>query len=111
MKAISLAAFMWVLVQMPVLAQWRTAATPPPIAVGTPIPMMSATLKALNPRQNVDLEIAPKLRKTFRLARALVVVGTDGKLVKPSAVNPGGKVTVHFMQDGNEIIIDRIFLQ
>jgi hypothetical protein len=111
MKAITLAAVMWVFTQMPLWAQWHNAATPPPIAASTPIPMMSGTLKALNLRQAIDFEVAPKVRKTFRLAKVLVVVGPDGKMVQPSNLVPGRKITVHFMQDGNELIIDRIFLQ
>jgi hypothetical protein len=91
--------------------QWHSAATPPPFVISMPIPAMSGTLKMLVPRKTIDLEVAPRVRRTFRLAKALVVVGPDGKIVEPSTVTAGGKVTVHFLQDGKEAIIDRIFLQ
>ena len=111
MKAISLSAFIWVLTQIPASAQWHNAASPAPIVVSTPIPSMSGILRTIVLRDSIDLEIAPTVHRTFHLAKVLVVVGPNGRVVEPSTVQPGGPVIVHFMHDGNDIMVDRIFLQ
>lgn len=116
MKAISLTVLIWALTQIPAPAQWHGAATPPPIAESTPIPLLSGILTAVSPGDSVtgntvDLKIAPTVHLTYRLANVLVVVAPDGRVVAPSTVALGDTVTVHFMQDGDEFVIDRIFLQ
>lgn len=111
MKMIRLTATLFLLAPIVASAQWQNAATPAPVVFAIPLPPMSGTLKAIIPRDSVELEVAPNVRKTFRLAKKLVVVAAGGKAVNPSTLQSGAKVSLHFMPDGNEIIVDRIFVQ
>jgi hypothetical protein len=116
MKAISLTVLIWALAQIPALAQWHGAATPPPIAESSPIPLLSGIVRMISPGDSVtgdtlDLKIAPTVQLAYRLAKVLVVVAPDGRVVPLSTVADGNAVTIHFMQDGDELVIDRIFLQ
>jgi hypothetical protein len=111
MKVISITAFIWVLAQTPAPAQWYGAASPAPIVASTPIPTMSGILRTIVLRDRVDLEITATVRRTFRLAKVLVVVEPNGNVVDASTMAVGQTITVHLMQDGSELIIDRIFLQ
>lgn len=116
MKLISLTVLVLALAQIPAEAQWHSAATPPPTVDSTPIPSMSGTLTTITPGDSVSgdtvgLKTSSTVELTFRLAKALVVVGVDGKVVFPPTVPLGDSVTVHFMHDGDEFVIDRIFLQ
>lgn len=134
MKAFCLALFLCVFVQIPAPAQ---EPTPPPAdtvfgdnvsgdrnPVPTPtqpppvpdIPLMPATLTTLiptnsGPSNTIGLDTSPGVHATFRLAMVVIVVGTDGGVVDPSTVTIGASVSVHFLKDRDDLIIDRIFLQ
>jgi hypothetical protein len=47
----------------------------------------------------------------YRIAKHPVYIGPTGVPVDATMIKTGARVMVHFMQDGNETIIDRIFLQ
>lgn len=116
MKASTLTVFIWILAQALALAQVHTAATPVPIVSSTPVPLLSGVLTTITPGDGVNgdtvgLKISPTVELTFRLEKALVVVGADGNVLASPTVTSGENVTVHFIHNGNELVIDRIFLQ
>ncbi len=65
----------------------------------------------IEPEDNVYLDRVPTFKVTFHLAKKLVVVGPDGKVINPLSVQMGRMVTLQFIRDGNESIVDRIFVQ
>lgn len=116
MKVISLAIAFLVLPHIPLSAQWQNAVTSPPVIDNTPIPSISGTLASVIPTDSIEgeyitLQVAPHEYMVYQLAKVVVVVAANGQVIAPAAATPGGAVTLHFLRDGNELIVDRIFLQ
>lgn len=140
MKIVNLTAFIWLLAQIHVSALVDSIAIPllsgtlSTIVLGDKITIVPGDAIAIAPGDTVDLpdhtvdivssgsdkilpedsanlSRVPRFSVTFHLAKKLVVVGPDGHAVNPRTVQTGRMVTLHFMRDGNEAIVDRIFLQ
>jgi hypothetical protein len=75
------------------------------------VQIVSSGSDKIVPEDSVYLDRVPTFSVTFHLAKKLVVVGPDGKVINPSTLQTWQIVTLHFMRDGNESIVDRIFLQ
>ena len=63
------------------------------------------------PDTMIEIQIGSDSPVQYRFARHPVYVGPTGGQVDSTMIKPGVRVMVHFMQDANETIIDRIFLQ
>ena len=82
-----------------------------PVIGGTPLPLTSATVSAIVPDKMLAIQTGAGSPVQYRIAKQPVYAGLAGGAVDPSTIKPGMKVLVHFMEDGNETIIDRIFVQ
>jgi len=75
------------------------------------VDIVSSGSDKIVPEDSTNLSRVPRFSVTFHLAKKLVVVGPGGNAINPRTVQTGRMVTLHFMRDGNEAIVDRIFLQ
>ncbi len=74
------------------------------------VDIVSSGSDRIEPEDSIYLDRVPTFKVTFHLAKKLVVVGPDGKAVNPLSVQIGRMVTLQFMKDGSESIVDRIFV-
>jgi hypothetical protein len=77
---------------------------------GTPVPFMDATLLAVNANKSIELTINGR-KAHFRLSSSPVFIGPDGIVTEAAAIKRGGIVQVHFMQENNETLIDRVIVR
>lgn len=105
-KVIIITASMWLITQVLSMAQQST----PPIDDSTPIPTMTGTVTSFVGGQSVSIDISPTVHRTFPLARVLEFIGPDGNPANATAVTPGCTVTLHFILDYGDLIVDRILL-
>jgi hypothetical protein len=84
-----------------------------PVADGTPIPLSRAVLTGLVSDGTIEIQETGKEPARFTLATSAIFIAANGKMFDPFSVTleRGRKVLVHFMPDGNKMIIDRVFLQ
>jgi len=140
MKLTSITALIWLLAQIHVSALVDSTPIPPlsgtltTIVLGDKVTIVPGAAIAIAPGDTVDLpdhtvdivssgsdnvvpedsiylNRVPTFKVTFHLAKKLVVVGRDGNVINPLSLQTGRMVTLQFMRDGNESIVDRIFLQ
>jgi hypothetical protein len=74
---------------------------------GTPIPFRAATVVAFKANKSIELTMDGRTTH-FRLSSNPVFIGADGILTDPPAINRGVKVRVHFMQENDETLVDRV---
>lgn len=82
-----------------------------PVAHGSPVPLTHAVIKALFASNAVDLQFTSVGLQHYRLARNPTFIGPGGKALTVADLKAGMNVSVHFMQDGNEYLVDRIFVE
>lgn len=99
-------------VNQPVRAQSTSGATSGlPVANGTPLPLTLATVIAFDPDKTIQLQIGAGDPVQYSISKCPVYVGVDGSVVDSSVIKIGATILVHFMTDGDAIIIDRMFAQ
>ena len=82
-----------------------------PVIAGTPVPLTSAVVNTVVSDTMIELQIGSQSPTQYRIAKHPVYIGPTGSPVDASMIKPGARIMVHFMEDGSETIIDRIFLQ
>jgi hypothetical protein len=95
-------------------AQEQTSSTPSlPSADGPSIALTRAVVVRYDHDGTIELQESGKKAKRVKLAVQPLFLGHDGKLIEPQNVNlkPGVKVLVHYMPDGDLMIVDRIILE
>lgn len=105
-KVIVIAATMWLFTQVLATAQ----ETPPPIEDSSPIPTTTGTVTSFVAGQSISIDTSPTVHLTFPLARVLEIIGSDGNPANAEAVTSGRTVTLHFIIDYDNLIVDRILL-
>lgn len=46
----------------------------------------------------------------FRLANSPIFIGADGVVTEASSIKRGANIRVHFMQENDETLVDRVVL-
>jgi hypothetical protein len=105
MKAIIVTSILSVVVQVVALAQ-----VPTPADDSTPIPPVTGTVTAFAADQSIEVDVAPADHRTYHLARAIAVLSPQGNLVDTATVTVGRTVTLSFMKEYDDIIVDRIVI-
>lgn len=84
-----------------------------PVADGAPIPLTRAVVVRYDNDGTIELQETGKKAQRVTLAVQPIFFGRDGRLIDPAKgdVKPGAKVLVHYMPDGDEMIIDRLILE
>ena len=84
-----------------------------PVADGTPIPLTRAIVVRYDNDGTIELQETGKKAQRVKLAVQPVFFGRDGEMLDPAKANikPGTKVLVHYMPDGDDMIIDRLILE
>jgi hypothetical protein len=84
-----------------------------PVADGPPIPLTRAVIVRYDNDGTIELQETGKSAQRVNLATQPVLIGRDGRMLDPKkvAIAPGTKVLVHYMPDGNLMIIDRLILE
>ncbi len=98
-RIIIMTAFMWLFTQVLVMAQ-----------ESSPIPTMTGTVTSFVDGQSVNIDVSPADHRTFPLTRILEVIGPDGNAADAASVTSGSTVTLHFIMDYGNLIVDRILL-
>ena len=107
MKIISLIASIWLCIEVLAMAQASGQGTPPPSAN----PPMTGTLTTMVLGESISIDVDPAIHRTFRLAEVFAIVSPDGNVVDGTTITPGRTVTLHFMREYDDVIVDRIFLE
>jgi|SRR5688572_27165001 len=76
---------------------------------GTPIPFRNATVVAFKANKSIELAMDGRTVH-FRLASSPVIIGADGVVTEESSIKRGANVRVHFMQENDETLVDRVVL-
>lgn len=84
-----------------------------PVADGTPIPLTRAVVGRYDHDGTIELQETGKNAQRVKLAVQPLFFARDGKMLDPKNVTlkPGVKVLVHYMPDGDLMIVDRIILE
>jgi len=98
-RIIIMTAFMWLFTQVLVMAQ-----------ASSPIPTMTGTVTSMVDGQSVSVDVSPTDHRTFPVARMLEVVRPNGNPADAATVTSGSTVTLHFIMDYDNLIVDRILL-
>ncbi len=92
-------AFMWLFTQVFAMAQ-----------ESSPIPTITGTVTSIVNGQSVSIDVSPADHRTFPLARILEVVRPGGNPADAATVTSGSTVTLHFIIDYDNLVVDRILL-
>ena len=76
---------------------------------GTPVPFRNATVVAFKADKSIELAMDGRIVH-FRLASSPVFIGADGVVTEASSIKRGVNVRVHFMQENDETLVDRVVL-
>ena len=76
----------------------------------SPIPTITGTVTSLVDGQSISIDISSSDHRTFQLTRVLEVLGPDGNGADTAAITTGRTVTLHFIKDYDELVVDRILL-
>jgi len=84
---------------------------PRPVEGGTPVPAAPAVVISFAKDKSIVLRMSDGQTKHFKFAAKPVYVAPDGNAIEAPSVKPGTRVLVHTMEEGNETLIDRLFIQ
>ena len=76
---------------------------------GTPVPFRNATVVAFKADKSIELAMDGRTVH-YRLASSPVFIGAAGVVIEASAIKRGVHVRVHFMQENDEMLVDRVVL-
>jgi hypothetical protein len=84
-----------------------------PTADGAPIPLVRAVVVRYGNDGTIELQETGKKAERVKLAVQPLFFAPDGKMLDPrtATLKPGVKVLVHYMPDGNLMIVDRLILE
>lgn len=74
---------------------------------GTPVPFRKATVVAFMANKSIELTMDGRTTH-FRLSSSPVFIGADGIVTEVPAIKRGVNVRVHFMQENDETLVDRV---
>lgn len=114
-QKLSLAAILVVITGSGALCQSPVAdLTGPPVSEGTPLPLVGAVLNRVTLRKDVDVQIGNGNATTYQLATKAVFVSASGEVLHPAAISAlprNTRVALHFMEDGDKVVVDRVFVR
>ena len=74
---------------------------------GTPIPFRQATVITIKANKSIELTMDGRTTQ-FRLSSSPVFIGADGIVTEAPVIKQGVNVRVHFMQENDETLVDRV---
>ena len=68
------------------------------------------TITEFTPGRTIVLKESSGSPRSYRFGKTVTYVTSDGKVIEASKVRKDSKVRVHYMKEGNDMVVDRVIV-